>query len=134
LRRLAERLGMHTSAAQVIYGGPLTGRALGDEDAVVVADTKALLLFSQVERARPVPCIRCGWCIEDCPVGIDPPSLMKLESEGVCNDQQHTALTACIDCGLCSHVCPSRLPLAETIVRNQHRFVTREPTREGTWH
>ena len=134
LRRLAERLGMHVPAAQAIYGGPLTGRPLGDPSAVVVADTKALLLFSRAERPKPVPCIRCGWCIEDCPVGIDPPSLMRLEVEPSCSDLQLTALSACIECGLCSQVCPSRLPLAETIMRNRRRFGAAHSTIGGRWH
>ncbi len=131
MSRLARRVGVAVPAAQAVYGGPLTGSALGYDDAVVTPDSKALLLFAKADAARPVPCVRCGWCIEDCPVGIDPPSLMRLESEMVCTDQKRIALKACIECGLCSHVCPSRLPLSETIIRNRIRFAGPEPSTEG---
>lgn len=131
LSRLARRVGMFAPAAQAVYGGPLTGSTLGYEDAVVTSESKALLLFGRADVSRPVPCVRCGWCIEDCPVGIDPPSLMRLETESACSDSNRLALRACIECGLCSHVCPSRLPLAETIIRNRIRFAGSESIPEG---
>lgn len=131
LARLAKRVGMLAPATQGVYGGPLTGSAFGYEDAVVTHDSKALLLFGRADVARPVPCVRCGWCIEDCPVGIDPPALMRLETEATCSEQKRTALRACIECGLCSHVCPSRLPLSETIIRNRIRFAGAESSPEG---
>ncbi|HPF38008.1 MAG TPA: 4Fe-4S dicluster domain-containing protein [Phycisphaerae bacterium] len=131
LSDLAKRVGLVAPAAQVIYGGPLTGSAFGYEEAVVTPDSKALLLFGRADISRPVPCVRCGWCVEDCPVGIDPPALMRLETESVCSDQKRTSLRACIECGLCSHVCPSRLPLSETIVRNRIRFTGGDSATEG---
>lgn len=131
LARLAKRVGMLAPAAQAVYGGPLTGSAFGYEDAVVTHDSKALLLFGRADVSRPVPCVRCGWCIEDCPVGIDPPALMRLETEATCSEPKRIALRACIECGLCSHVCPSRLPLSETIIRNRIRFAGTESAPEG---
>lgn len=122
LRRVARRVGLSWPAAKAICGGPLTGLPLGHTDAVVTVDTTALLLFSKAENPTPVPCIHCGWCVEDCPVGIDPPSLMHLESKPACTDTQRSHLTACIDCELCTHVCPAELPLAATIKRMRTRF------------
>lgn len=70
---------------------------------------------------NPDPCIRCGWCVEACPVGIHPAGL--LESA---QDHDHTSarwygLDSCIECGICSYVCPSRLPLLGAIreLRNE---------------
>lgn len=131
LSKLAHRVGIVAPAGKAVYGGPLTGRALGYEDAVVTVDSNALLLFGRADTTRPVPCVRCGWCIEDCPVGIDPPTLMRLETETTCSDDKRVALRACIECGLCSHVCPSRLPLSETIIRNRVRFAGADASGEG---
>ncbi len=120
--RLAERVGLLTPVAQVISGGPLTGRPLGFQDAVITADTSAILLFSEAPRPEPVPCIHCGWCVEDCPVGLDPSSLIQVESQSTCSDLTLAQLRVCVDCGLCSHVCPSQLPLAASIRRARFRF------------
>jgi electron transport complex protein RnfC len=108
--------------AQAISGGPLTGVPLGHQDAVVTADTVALLLFSKAESPNPVPCIHCGWCIEDCPVGLDPSELIHLECESVIDAGRLAQLHVCVDCGLCSHVCPAQLPLAAAIRRARTRF------------
>lgn len=130
MRHLAERVGLVSPVGKAVCGGPLTGHALGNEEAVVTADTKALLLFSEVETSVPVPCIHCGWCVEDCPVGIDPTTLMHLESRMNCTDTEMAHLRACVDCGLCSYVCPAQLPLSETIKRMRTRF---ERERDPQW-
>ncbi len=130
VRHLAERLGATGPLARVVCGGPLTGVALTHEDAVVTADMTALLFFSRTEDQNPIPCIHCGWCVEDCPVGLDPPDLVQLESQPNCTADDLTRLKACIQCGLCSYVCPASLPLSQTIQRTRLRFESsrRSPT------
>lgn len=113
--RLAERVGLVSPVARAVWGGPLTGLAILREEAVVTTDTAALLLFAEADLPEPVPCIHCGWCVEDCPVGIDPPGLMHLESSASCSKTELAGLRACLDCALCSYVCPAQLPLGETI-------------------
>ncbi len=127
MRRLAERIGLTRSVGQAVSGGPLTGVALGRDDAVVTSQTRALLLFSAPHFRDAVPCIRCGCCVEDCPVGLDPAELLELESASECDGVRLDQLKVCIDCGLCSHVCPSQLPLAENIARSRVRFAKRFP-------
>ncbi len=123
MRRIAERAGLIGPVARAISGGPLMGVPLGRDDAVVTADTTALLLFSDGgPRPNPVPCIRCGWCVEDCPVGLDPSELMHLEAEHECDPIDLARLRVCVDCGLCSYVCPAQLPLAASIKRARSRF------------
>lgn len=122
MRRLAEHVGRVGPVVQAISGGPLTGVPLGHQDAVVTADTVALLLFSKAESPNPVPCIHCGWCIEDCPVGLDPSELVHLECESVIDAGRLAQLHVCVDCGLCSHVCPAQLPLSAAIRRARARF------------
>lgn len=122
LRRLSERLGLKMPVVKAVVGGSMTGTAVVRADAVVTADMNGLLLLPSVERFNPLPCTHCGWCVEDCPVGIDPPSLMHLDSKPGCNEMERSELRACIDCSLCTYVCPSHLPLAETMKRMRWRF------------
>ena len=126
VRRLADRVGLLGPVEQAVWGGPLTGIALTHDDAVVSIDTAAVLFFLRADRAEPVPCIRCGWCVEDCPVGLDPSMLIQLESESSAGTDSMTHLKACIDCGLCSYVCPASLPLAASIPRSRSRL-TKKP-------
>ncbi len=129
LGRLARRVGLLGPVLEAVGGGPLTGVCIGRDDAVVTPELTALLLFSEVERARPVPCIRCGWCVEDCPVGLDPSELLHCEAEDACSHLTLSHLKACIDCGLCSYVCPAKLPLAASISRSRTRLGRRPSAR-----
>ncbi len=123
LREVGLHAGLLAPAARIFCGGPLTGVPLGHPDAVVTPDVNALLLFSASREPEAVSCVRCGWCIEDCPVGVDPTWLIQLESAARIGEVDAAHLKACIDCGLCTHICPSQLPLAETIRRTRLRLL-----------
>jgi Na+-translocating ferredoxin:NAD+ oxidoreductase RnfC subunit len=64
---------------------------------------------------NPDPCIRSGWCVENCPVRIHPAGLLEAAQDDDHVLAEHHGLHACIECGICSYVCPSRLPLLESI-------------------
>lgn len=60
---------------------------------------------------NPDPCIRCGWCVEGCPVRIHPAGLLDAAQDDDLGLAYRYGLDACIECGVCSYVCPSHLPL-----------------------
>ena len=64
---------------------------------------------------NPDPCIRCGWCVEACPVRIHPAGLLEAAQDNDPDMAESYGLHACIECGICSYVCPSRLPLLPAI-------------------
>jgi electron transport complex protein RnfC len=63
----------------------------------------------------PDPCVRCGWCIEGCPTGVHPARLLEASQRDDAPLARKFGLHACIECGICSYVCPSRLPLLASI-------------------
>jgi Na+-translocating ferredoxin:NAD+ oxidoreductase subunit C len=71
---------------------------------------------------NPDPCIRSGWCVENCPVRIHPAGLLEAAQDDDMTLAEHHGLHACIECGICSYVCPSRLPLLDSIreLRSRH--------------
>jgi electron transport complex protein RnfC len=68
----------------------------------------------------PEPCIRCAWCIEACPTLIHPALILDAAQRHDARMAERAGIGACIECGVCSHVCPSGLPLLKAIrnVRN----------------
>ena len=60
---------------------------------------------------NPEPCIRCAWCVEGCPVNIRPAGLLDAAQQEDLYLASQCGLDACIECGICSYVCPSNLPL-----------------------
>ncbi len=63
---------------------------------IVTDNIKSIFIFPKEENV-PSKCIKCGKCVDICPVGINPLA-KKLDS-------------ACIRCGLCNYVCPANINL-----------------------
>jgi len=105
--------GLTDDANEIIFGGPMMGVAVASLDTPVLKGTSGVLVLSKSE-ARPVesyPCIRCGRCLDACPVFLNPQRLGNLaKSERFAEMTEHH-LMDCMLCGCCSYVCPSNIPL-----------------------
>jgi electron transport complex protein RnfC len=67
---------------------------------------------------RPIasdPCVRCGWCVDACPTGVHPAFVLEAAQRSDRALAESFGLAACIGCGICTYVCPSRLPLLRAI-------------------
>jgi electron transport complex protein RnfC len=102
---------------KVIVGGPLMGAAIFDIDVPVVKTTAGVIFMSR-EDAHIEPernCIRCGLCVENCPMGLIPTELNNdILNESGANFTRHDGLD-CIECGSCSYICPAKRRLAQAI-------------------
>jgi len=114
-----ECVSLADSVVRIVEGGLMTGRVIGSLDAVVTKQTSAIILLGHdTDRIpNPGPCIHCGWCQEDCPVGLDPQALLDVLERDRRARAGELYPHACIDCGLCSYVCPAELPLAEAVMK-----------------
>ncbi|MBL7130455.1 MAG: electron transport complex subunit RsxC [Candidatus Omnitrophica bacterium] len=102
---------------KVIVGGPMMGIAQYSLDAPVIKGTSGIILLGkkEVKIEDEKFCIRCGRCIEYCPVGLMP-SLINLAT--LKEDWELAKIYGaldCIECGVCSYVCPSKIDLVQSI-------------------
>ncbi|MCG3179710.1 MAG: Electron transport complex subunit RnfC [Phycisphaerae bacterium] len=116
---------------RLIVGGPMTGIAQADDQSVFTKQTAGLVLFSAAMVHQPGPCIRCGWCVEDCPVQINPALLAGLAESGRWHRGFAHHAETCIECNICSYVCPSRLPLLEHIRKLKRAMARDQQARAG---
>lgn len=109
--------GLLSEPAAIILGGPLTGRRVRNINAPITKRDSAILALTAQEMyaAQSLPCVGCGACVRSCPVALDPIFLTRLIQTGRDEQALESGLNRCTECGLCSHVCPSRVPLAERI-------------------
>jgi len=108
--------GLKKDAREVVLGGPMMGTAIGDLQAPVTKGVTGVVVLTarQVRSRRQFPCIRCGHCLEACPVYLNPQKLGELALAG--RDEVMGAafhLGDCMLCGCCSYVCPSNIPLSQ---------------------
>ncbi|MFQ5547560.1 MAG: electron transport complex subunit RsxC [Woeseia sp.] len=99
-------------AAQLIIGGPMTGRSITTDRVPVVKATNCILVLSETPPVgTEKPCIRCGECAEVCPVLLLPQQLFWYACADNEAKMRSYGLMDCIECGCCDLVCPSHIPL-----------------------
>lgn len=106
------------SIKKLIFGGPMMGVAQYTAEVPVVKGTSGIIAFSEQELStspRETSCIRCGKCIDACPVNLLPTKLYALAIANLFYDAKKLGALDCIECGCCSYVCPARLKLVHGI-------------------
>ncbi len=109
--------GVPEGTRKIVSGGPMMGKAIKNTDVPVTKGTSGILLISEEEASRGAPknCIRCGECVDVCPMGLEPHLLMNLSEKGMFEKAVQEDIQTCIECGSCSYVCPSHRPLLDYI-------------------
>jgi len=116
LRFLLDTVGVDENVSRVFLGGPMMGAAASSLDISITKGTSGVVAFTETEVERTYrnvyPCIRCGYCVDACPIFLNPSQLGMLAEVG---EYQRMAkeqnLMDCFECGSCSFVCPSHIPL-----------------------
>ncbi len=104
--------GLHDATRQVILGGPMMGMAQKSLDVPIVKGVSGVLALTEpAPMIEEEPCIRCGRCLEACPMFLNP-SRLSLLVRGEQSDALSTlGMLDCCECASCSFVCPSHIPL-----------------------
>lgn len=102
------------SVRKVISGGMMMGMCIPDMNMPVTKTTNALLAFKTFDDRKPSACIRCGRCVNVCPLGLMPAEIDKAYKIRNIDDLKALKVTLCMNCGSCTYVCPANRKLAET--------------------
>ena len=105
--------GLREKVQKVIAGGPMMGKAQSRLDVPVIKGTGAILCLTEAPAANSPGCIRCGKCIEACPMNLQPLYLYRCKKAGDLLQLDKLHLMDCMECGCCAYVCPEKLPLTE---------------------
>ena len=117
---------------KLLMGGPMMGLALMDDTLPVLKQNNAILAFAE-EDARTVPasvCIRCGRCVEACPMHLVPPSIAAAYKNADVEALEKLGVMTCMECGCCSFSCPAHRYIVQTM-RMGKDLVRNAPKKEN---
>lgn len=109
--------GVKEDVGKVIIGGPMMGESQFRTDLPTIKAVGGILVLNKEEAKPPVvtPCIKCGKCVDVCPIGLMPLYIQLNVLHNRFEEARDLYIMDCIECGSCSYVCPSKRPLIEAI-------------------
>ena len=107
--------GTTDDAAEIVFGGPMMGLPVADLNTPILKGTTGVVVLTRadVRDRRSYPCIHCGYCLDACPMFLDPQYLGSLALKERYEEMETQHLNDCMLCGSCSYVCPSNIPLSQ---------------------
>jgi len=109
--------GLKKRVRKVIMGGPMMGITQYTLNIPVIKGTSGILILAEEEtkKVEEEPCIKCARCVDYCPMGLLPTVLAHLVKEEKWDELEKYHIMDCFECGCCSYVCPSKIPLVQLI-------------------
>ena len=110
---LMDCVGNGQNPYKVLSGGPMMGVTQYDLMVPVIKGVNAVTLLGEKNRyAVDTPrCLRCGKCIDACPMKLMPVLMYKSMQSGDVEEMKASNMMDCIECGCCAYVCPAAVPL-----------------------
>ena len=117
IREVLEFCGLREEPHKVVTGGPMMGVSQVDLDYPIVRQNSGLLAFGEASarELETTACIRCGTCVNSCPMSLSPIEIMKAYRRGDMAALDRLMADLCMECGTCSYVCPARQPLTQNV-------------------
>ena len=100
---------------KVVDGGAMMGHAVEDLSYPISKTCSGVILLSDASATPPAAqaCIRCGRCIEYCPMGLAPVEVNGAYAARDVEELGKLHVDYCFNCGSCTFVCPAKRPCTQ---------------------
>ena len=123
---LIEACGHSENPYKVLSGGPMMGAAQYDLSVPTIKGVNAITVLGKSNKydVKDSRCLRCGKCIDACPMKLMPVLMYKAMQSNDIQEMKDNNIMDCIECGSCAYTCPASVPLvlgfrvAKQLIRN----------------
>ena len=101
--------GFSGDVGKVIFGGAMTGMCAPNTSIPIAKATGGILVLDKQDAAsvEKGPCLRCGKCVEVCPIGLHPLKIKIAADADRIDECKRLHVMDCTLCGSCSFICPA---------------------------
>ena len=119
---LMEAVGHSENPYKVLSGGPMMGAALYDLSAPTIKGVNAVTILGKKNKyaVDDPQCLRCGKCIDACPMKLSPVLMYKALQSNDVETMKSVHMMDCIECGCCAYTCPASVPLVLAFRSGKH--------------
>jgi electron transport complex protein RnfC len=114
--------GLKESTKKIVVSAPMTGFAQYRLDFPIDKRTSGVVALTEneVDLTPESPCIRCGRCVDVCPINLVPSKLDALARLGKFAKANEYHIMDCIECSSCAYICPAHRHLVQSIVSGKN--------------
>ncbi|MGO3116456.1 electron transport complex subunit RsxC [Enterococcus pseudoavium] len=117
--------GLRSEPSKVVLGGPMMGISQYALELPITKQTNAITILSEAQHLpEESPCIRCGRCVEACPMLLLPVQIERCTRNQDVAGLKRLNVSACMECGCCAYVCPAGRRLVQSM--KQAKLLVRE--------
>ena len=95
-------------------GGPMMGFVLSDVNVPIMKGSNGIIAID-TDRTQEMPCIKCGRCMDVCPMELSPLYYAKYADEENWQGMKDKNVMDCLECRCCEYICSSKIPLVTKI-------------------
>ena len=95
-------------------GGPMMGFVLSDTNVPIMKGSNGIIAV-ETDHTKEQPCIKCGRCMDVCPMELSPLYFAKFADEENWQGMKEKNVMDCIECRCCEYICSSKIPLVSKI-------------------
>jgi len=116
--------GLKEGVNLLIMGGPMMGITQWTLEMPIVKGTSGLLAMPFAGPPKEFPCIRCGRCLDHCPMNLAPTQLAKFVQFDHLAEAENWGILDCVECGCCQYSCPAKIPLVHWIRQGKNKIIS----------